>query len=337
MTWQTSKTSALVRSCGKSWRENSRRGRCRPLGRDAAGPTMLLRQLYLLSRDVAGPGRPGKPNPGRSETFHRLNRTQYRNAIRDLLDLDVDVSAMLPTDDASHGFDNVNVSGLSPTLVEQVSVGVPQDHPPCLGDRLVRADARTVVLPLDYTQDYHVEGLPYGTRGGTEFEHNFPVDGEYEFRFVCPGTVTSRLKGSTRPLSIELAWTVNVAVCSPYAESAGERTGTGAAVHDRRKRGGRGVERPLFVKAGPHTLQRHSSRGRACRRRLGSHSRRTTTAGASPRSFRSLLPVRTTPLRPGKRRAVGAFLYVSHRSLRRSLAVRRRSSRPLPGALTGAR
>ena len=106
---------------------------------------------------------------------------------------------MLPTDDASHGFDNVNVSGLSPTLVEQylsasrritrLAIGVPPRS----------ADARTVVLPLDYTQDYQVEGLPYGTRGGTMFEHNFPVNGDYEFQIRLSRNRDEQIEGFSEP------------------------------------------------------------------------------------------------------------------------------------------
>ena len=114
-----------------------------------------------------------KPDPGRSETFQRLNRAQYRNAIRDLLALNVDVSSMLPTDDASHGFDNVNVSGLSPTLVEQYLSASRKITRLAIGRPPRSPEARTVVLPLDYTQDYHVEGLPYGTRGGTSLRAQF--------------------------------------------------------------------------------------------------------------------------------------------------------------------
>src|SRR4029077_18409321 len=59
------------------------------------------------------------PNPGRSDTFRRLNRTEYQNAIRDLLALEIDASPLLPSDDASYGFDNVTVGELSPTLLER--------------------------------------------------------------------------------------------------------------------------------------------------------------------------------------------------------------------------
>src|SRR5262245_17708390 len=60
-----------------------------------------------------------KPNPGRTETFHRLNRTEYQNAVRDLLSVDVDIASLLPKDDSSYGFDNVGGGSLSPTLLER--------------------------------------------------------------------------------------------------------------------------------------------------------------------------------------------------------------------------
>ncbi len=122
------------------------------------------------------------PNPGRTETFRRLNRTEYQNAIRDLLALDIDATALLPKDDASHGFDNVTVGELSPTLlnryiaaaekISQLAVGTPHRQPG--GD--------TYRLPPDLTQEEHVEGLPPGTRGGMLLDQTFPRDGEYEIQ-----------------------------------------------------------------------------------------------------------------------------------------------------------
>ena len=70
-----------------------------------------------------------RPNPGRTETFRRLKRTEYRNAIRDLLALDVDVAALLPADESSHGFDNVTVGDLSPTLLERYMSARGEDQP----------------------------------------------------------------------------------------------------------------------------------------------------------------------------------------------------------------
>ena len=64
-------------------------------------------------------GADAHPNPGRTRTVRRLNRTEYKNAIRDLLAIEVDVDSLLPSDDASHGFDNITVGTLSPTLLER--------------------------------------------------------------------------------------------------------------------------------------------------------------------------------------------------------------------------
>ena len=108
------------------------------------------------------------PNPGRTEPFHRLNRVEYRNAVRDLLGLDLDVSSLLPGDDVSFGFDNIaGVLTLSPTLMERylsaaqkvsrLAVGTPARTPSI--DYYRVAD--------DLSQDVHLPGLPLGTRGGT--------------------------------------------------------------------------------------------------------------------------------------------------------------------------
>ena len=122
------------------------------------------------------------PNPGRTETFRRLNRTEYQNAIRDLLALDIDATALLPKDDASHGFDNITLGELSPTLlnryisaaekISRLAVGAPHRQPG--GD--------TYRPRPDLTQEEHVEGLPPGTRGGMLLAHTFPRDGEYEIQ-----------------------------------------------------------------------------------------------------------------------------------------------------------
>lgn len=122
------------------------------------------------------------PDPGRTETFRRLNRTEYQNAIRDLLGLDIDSAQLLPPDEASHGFDNVTVGNLSPTLLDRyisaaqkisrLAVGAPRRVP----------EGETIRLPADRTQEKHVEGLPLGTRGGALVNYYFPGNGEYEIR-----------------------------------------------------------------------------------------------------------------------------------------------------------
>jgi hypothetical protein len=123
-----------------------------------------------------------RPNPGRTETFRRLTRMEYKHAIWDLLEIDVDVVSLLPPDESSRGFDNITVSDLSPALfnrylmaaqkISQMAVGAAQPAP---REEVFR------VRP-DITQDVHLEGLPIGTRGGAAFEYNFPQDGEYEIQ-----------------------------------------------------------------------------------------------------------------------------------------------------------
>jgi mono/diheme cytochrome c family protein len=123
------------------------------------------------------------PNPGRTESLHRLNRSEYRNAIRDLLGLDLDVSPLLPPDDSSYGFDNIaGVLKLSPTLMERYLSAAQK-----VSRLAVGAAGPTPAIDYfrvidDLSQDRHVEGLPLGTRGGTRVAYVFPMDGEYEFR-----------------------------------------------------------------------------------------------------------------------------------------------------------
>ena len=120
------------------------------------------------------------PNPGRTETFRRLNRTEYQNAIRDLLALDVDVAALLPRDDAAFGFDNVGVVELSPTLMERYLAAAQKISRLALGSSATTPGSRVVTVRPDLTQEGHLDGLPFGTRGGTVVEHTFPLDGVYE-------------------------------------------------------------------------------------------------------------------------------------------------------------
>lgn len=120
------------------------------------------------------------PRPGRTDTFRRLNRFEYQNAIRDLLALDIDTEALLPADESSHGFDNVTVGDLPPTLVSryinaarkisQLAIARPSDQ----------LEGHTYRMPADVTQEEHVVGLPLGTRGGMLLHHTFPRSGVYE-------------------------------------------------------------------------------------------------------------------------------------------------------------
>lgn len=121
-------------------------------------------------------------NPGRTETFRRLNRTEYQNAIRDLLGLDVNVGEILPSDESSHGFDNVTVTGLSPVMLDSYVSAAQKISRLAIGNRAESAAEKTYRIRPDVTQDAHLAGTPIGTRGGTVLRHNFPQTGEYEIQ-----------------------------------------------------------------------------------------------------------------------------------------------------------
>jgi mono/diheme cytochrome c family protein len=120
------------------------------------------------------------PPPG----LHRLNRTEYANAIEDLLGLKIDAADYLPSDDSTRGFDNMaGALGLSSTLLEAYVSAAGKISRLAVGEA---ASARQEVyrVPEDTSQDYHIEGLPLGTRGGILVEHVFPSDGEYQLTVI---------------------------------------------------------------------------------------------------------------------------------------------------------
>lgn len=120
------------------------------------------------------------PEPGRVETFRRLNRTEYQNAIRDLLGVEVDAGSLLPKDEESHGFDNVTVGTLSPSLIDRYISAAQKISRLAVGRLSNKPGGGTFRIPAEYTQEKHVDGLPIGTRGGTLVSYTFPQDGEYE-------------------------------------------------------------------------------------------------------------------------------------------------------------
>jgi hypothetical protein len=118
-------------------------------------------------------------NPGRP-ALHRLNRTEYSNAIRELLALDVDAETLLPVDDASFGFDNIAGSlGVSPVLIERYADAAGKISRLGIGDPAMTPELATHYVPNFLMQGEHIEGLPFGTRGGIRVEHFFPLDAEY--------------------------------------------------------------------------------------------------------------------------------------------------------------
>lgn len=121
-------------------------------------------------------------NPLPAPGLHRLNRTEYTNAIRDVLALEVDATKFLPADDSTHGFDNVaGALTLSPALMEAYLSAAGKISRLAIGD--VSAPSQAVFeVPADTAQNHHIEGLPFGTRGGILIKYQFPADGEYSFK-----------------------------------------------------------------------------------------------------------------------------------------------------------
>jgi hypothetical protein len=178
------------------------------------------------------------PDPG-APALHRLNRAEYANAIRDLLAVDVDVSAMLPPDDSAAGFDNnADVLGVSPALIEAYASAAAKVSRLAIGHPSIGLDRVTYRVPGDLSQAAHIEGLPLGTRGGLVIHHTFPLDAEYDLEVGAGG-----------------------GAALGAARGAGGRGGGPAAADDRYVTldgtavtlQGRGLTR-LRVSAGPHTL-----------------------------------------------------------------------------------
>ena len=136
------------------------------------------------------------PNPG-TETIHRLNRTEYTNAIRDLLALEIDGRELLPADDQSYGFDNIaDVLSLSTSLLERYMLAAGKIAQLAIGDPSIRSTTATYsTSPVLMQHDRMSELHPFGTRGGFATKHYFPVDGEYEFRIGLERTHGDAIKG----------------------------------------------------------------------------------------------------------------------------------------------
>ncbi len=137
------------------------------------------------------------PPPG----LHRLNRTEYANAIRDLLGVEVDPSKYLPSDDSTRGFDNIaGALTLSPALLEGYTSAAGKISRMAIGDVVGQGDSAAVQVsyrvPEDTSQDYHIEGMPFGTRGGIIVKNEFPADGEYAIK-ITP--ISKGNMGNTNP------------------------------------------------------------------------------------------------------------------------------------------
>src|SRR5688572_9480672 len=193
------------------------------------------------------------PNPGRTDTFRRLNRTEYHNAIRDLLALEIDAAALLPSDSASYGFDNVTVGNLSPTLLESYVSAAEKISQVAVGRPSLSPGGSTVRLRPDVTQEGHIDGLPIGTRGGARVSHEFPVNGEYEITIRLSRDRNEHIEGLLEPHEVELLLDgerVRLFTVAPPSLGTGQSSSDSAshATLDSH------LKIRVPVAAGPHTL-----------------------------------------------------------------------------------
>jgi hypothetical protein len=145
------------------------------------------------------------PNPGRP-AVHRLNRAEYANAIRDLLDLNVNVASLLPPDDSAFGFDNVaDVLGVSPILLERYLNAADEISALAVGDRDVSPGSESYRIRHDLSQDQHVEGLPLGTVGGALIRHTFPLDATYQIQVKLLRTNLNAIRGMEWEQQLEIS------------------------------------------------------------------------------------------------------------------------------------
>jgi len=150
-----------------------------------------------------------RPNPGR-RPFQRLNRAEYERSVHDLLDLDVDVNAFLPPDTLSAGYDNIaDVQTFSPTLMEGYLRAAGRISTLAVGDRNASPSEATFKVPRTQSQMKHIDGTPWGTRGGIALTYTFPADGDYTFRIMLHGTPVGILFGSVASRSEQIDLSIN--------------------------------------------------------------------------------------------------------------------------------
>jgi hypothetical protein len=194
-----------------------------------------------------------EPYAGRT-ILHRLNRSEYANAIRDLLALDIDPAALLPPDDSAFGFDNISDAlGLSPALQEHYLDAALKIGALAVGDPKIAPGSETWRIRQDLSQDEHVNGLPLGTVGGTVVHYNFPLDGEYTFQAKLFRTNLNIMRGLESAHQVEIAMDgrrihlASIGGADDLASLFEKPTDTGDAVDARLR-----VRVP--VKAGPHVV-----------------------------------------------------------------------------------
>jgi len=210
-------------------------------------PSMEGRQALLswleTSLDTAAAT---TPNPGRTETLRRLNRTEYQNAIRDLLSVDIDAALLLPADESGHGFDNVTVGGLPPALLDRYISAAQKISALAIGSTQASLQSDIIRVPPDVTQEEHVSGLPIGTRGGVLIPYTFAQDGEYDIQIYLARGYSGDVDGLKDPQPHEIKLLLDR---TPIGEFTVQRPANGDdSLIDRN------LKIRVPVTAGPHQL-----------------------------------------------------------------------------------
>jgi hypothetical protein len=167
---------------------------------DETTRSQVIRQLETTLDEAAR----AKPQPGRTESIRRLTRFEYQNTIRDVLALHIDAATLLPPDESGHGFDNVTVSDLSPSLINRYLTAAQKIARLAVGQVGTTPDGNTFRVPADLTQEGHIEGLPLGTRGGVLLPYTFPADGEYDIEVRLTRDRNEEVEGLKRPHEMQV-------------------------------------------------------------------------------------------------------------------------------------
>lgn len=220
-----------------------RAGMMPPSGQNRPDPKTYEAMIVYLENELDKHQVTELPPPG----LHRMNRTEYANAIHDLLNLEIDPSKYLPTDDSTRGFDNVaGALTLSPALLEGYVSAAEKISHLAMGDTN-EATSKICRVPEDSSQDYHIEGMPFATRGGLICNYEFPADGDYVFKVypINEGLMDNdRAFGEIRGEKLELL--VDGERVKLYDWD--KEVGSGAPVH------GGTADVHYHVTAGPHKV-----------------------------------------------------------------------------------
>jgi len=154
--------------------------------------------------DLLGERSKSHPRVGRIGSMRRLTRSEYQNAIRDLLGIKIDAADYLPKDESSHGFDNITVEELSPTSLNRYVSAAQKISQAAMGGVGSGPTGVTIRIPADRSQEDHVPGLPFGTRGGTAFEHHFPRSGQYEIELKLTRDRDEKVEGLHRKHDLDV-------------------------------------------------------------------------------------------------------------------------------------